>query len=50
MGQGAWDFQGEDTIFGVMELQVNPGPGLPGLLTSCVALDIRLTFLTFSFL
>ena len=45
MGQGAWDLQGEDTTFAGMELQVNPGPGLPGLLLmSCVALDHLLNF------
>lgn len=44
MGQGAWDLQGEDTTFVGMELQVNPGPGLPGLLTSCMALGHSLNF------
>lgn len=45
MGRGAWDLQGEDTIFGGMELQVNLGPGLPGLLLmSCMALDHSLNF------
>ena len=45
MGRGAWDLQGEDTIFGGMELQVNLSPGLPGLLLmSCMALDHSLNF------